>query len=236
MSEFRFKQFSIRQERAAMKVGTDGVLLGAWASLHHAPDTILDIGAGTGLISLMMAQRCSATAIDAIELHAGSFEECVYNFEASPWSDRLFCYHCGFEEFADEVDDQYELILSNPPFFTEEVGSGNPSRDQARQSWSLPPEVLLRGVTRLLAPNGMFCVVWPYRQESSFLQVARQFGLYPNRLTRVSGRPEAAIKRSLMALTFKACEPVEDTLNIEVRSGQYSEAYRELVNDFYLNL
>ena len=94
MSEFRFKQFTIQQARAAMKVGTDGVLLGAWASVEQAPDSILDIGAGTGLLSLMLAQRSDATVIDAVELLADAFEECVYNFEASPWSDRIFCYHC----------------------------------------------------------------------------------------------------------------------------------------------
>ena len=219
-----------------MKVGTDGVLLGAWASLEHTPDSILDVGAGTGLLSLMLAQRSNARLIDAVELHEEAFEECVYNFEASPWSDRLFCYHSGFEEYAEEVDDRYDLILSNPPYHREHVGSGNPSRDQARQSRSLPPATLLSGVSRLMAPNGMFCVVWPYREEGSFLKDAERFGLYPSRLTRVSGKPGGAIKRSLIAMTFQEGRPEEDQLIIEAPNGQYSETYTELVREFYLNL
>ena len=135
---FQFKQFTVHQDRCAMKVGTDGVLLGAWTSLEHQPDSILDIGAGTGLIALQMAQRSPAELIDAIELDEAAYEQCVANFEASAWSDRLFCYHAGLDEFVDEIDDQYDLIVSNPPFYSENVSSGDASRDQARQNNSLP--------------------------------------------------------------------------------------------------
>lgn len=113
---FRFKQFSIQQDKCAMKVGTDGVLLGAWTSLEDNPYAILDIGAGTGLISLMLAQRSQATIIDAIEIDAEAYEQCVANFEQSIWNDRLFCYHAGLDEFVDEIEDQYDLIVSNPHF------------------------------------------------------------------------------------------------------------------------
>lgn len=114
---FRFKQFSIQQDKCAMKVGTDGVLLGAWTSLEDNPYAILDIGAGTGLISLMLAQRSQATIIDAIEIDAEAYEQCVANFEQSIWNDRLFCYHAGLDEFVDEIEDQYDLIVSNPHLF-----------------------------------------------------------------------------------------------------------------------
>ena len=113
MKPFKFKEFSIHQDQCAMKVGTDGVLLGAWASLDKQPESILDIGAGTGLIALQLAQRSSAETIDAIELDNDAYEQCVANFEASPWGDRLFCYHAGFDEFVDEMDDSYDLIVSN---------------------------------------------------------------------------------------------------------------------------
>ncbi len=115
---FKFKQFTVQQDRSAMKIGTDGVLLGAWTNIDHFPETILDIGAGTGVISLMLAQRSEAIQIDAIEIEENAYEQTVENFEASNWGDRLFCYHAGFDEFVEEMQDeeQYDLIISNPPF------------------------------------------------------------------------------------------------------------------------
>jgi len=132
-----------------MKVGTDGVLLGAWVSLDTNPDSILDIGAGTGLIALMLAQRSTAETIDALEIDEAAFEQCVENFEASPWGDRLFCYHAGLDEFVTEWEDTYDLIVCNPPFYSEDVSSGNVSRDTARQNAALPFEELLNGAAAL---------------------------------------------------------------------------------------
>ena len=235
-TSFRFKQFTIRNDATAMKVGTDGVLLGAWASLDGNPQSILDIGAGTGLIALMLAQRSRATSIDAIEIDALAFEQCVENFEASPWSDRLFCYHCGLEEFALEIDDPYDLILSNPPFYIESVSSGKPARDAARQQASLPFATLLEGVCQLLSPEGRFCLILPFREEESFISLARTMGLFPNRITRVRGMAEAPVKRSLMQLSFQETGPVEDLLTLEIRRNEYTEAYRELTRDFYLKM
>ena len=165
---FKFKQFTLEQDRCAMKVGTDGVLLGAWTPLDHSPDTILDIGAGTGLIALMLAQRSTAETIDAVEIDGAAYEQCVENFEASPWADRLFCYHVGLDEFVAEMETPYDLIVSNPPFFTERVSSGNLSRDSARQNESLPFETLVDAVAKLLSPKGIFAVILPYGEEQGF--------------------------------------------------------------------
>ena len=233
-TSFRFKQFAIRNDGTAMKVGTDGVLLGAWASVEGNPQSVLDIGAGTGLIALMLAQRCPAETIDAIEIDAPAFEQCVENFEASPWSDRLFCYHCGLEAFVQEPADPYDLILSNPPFYPEEVSSGDPARDAARQQVSLPFEVLLQGVAQLLHPGGRFCLILPHREEASFVSLARKFRLFPSRITRVRGTAQSPVKRSLLEFSFREVPPREDLLTLEVDRNQYTEAYRELTRDFYL--
>ena len=139
-----------------MKVGTDGVLLGAWASVKNKPVSILDIGAGTGILSLMLAQRSLAENIEALEIDEDAHEQCVENFEASQWADRLFCYHAGLDEFVEEIEEPYDLIISNPPFYSEDVSSGNSSRDNARQNQSLPFDELLEGVSKLLSTDGIF--------------------------------------------------------------------------------
>ncbi|NNE76112.1 MAG: methyltransferase, partial [Pricia sp.] len=152
---FSFKEFIIDQYGCAMKIGTDSVLLGAWTSSSQNASAILDIGAGTGLLALMMAQRSNAQTIDAIEPDEAAYEQCVENFEASAWADRLFCYHADLEEFVEEFEEKYDLIICNPPFYTEDVSSGDVSRDKARQSRSMPFSMLLEGVSMLLENNGM---------------------------------------------------------------------------------
>ena len=131
-SSFKFKQFTIQQDRCAMKIGTDGVLLGAWVSLENKPQRILDIGAGTGIIALQLAQRCEAEIIDAVEINPDAFEQCVENFENSPWEDRLFCYHASIQEFAKESNKKQDLIITNPPFYSENSKTKNEARDIAR--------------------------------------------------------------------------------------------------------
>ena len=233
---FSFKEFKIDQDRCAMKIGTDAVLLGAWTSVQAGPNTILDIGAGTGVIALMLAQRCDAENIEAIEIDDAAYEQCVANFEASPWADRLFCFHAGLDEFVDEIDDCYDLIVSNPPFYSEEVSSGDAKRDLARQNSSLPFEELLHAVSLLLAPNGLFAVIIPHKEESIFLAHAMSLGFYPNRITHVKGNASAPIKRSLLQLSFKEDNTVEDELTIETARHQYTEGYKNLVKSFYLKM
>ncbi|MGB1232533.1 MAG: tRNA1(Val) (adenine(37)-N6)-methyltransferase, partial [Winogradskyella sp.] len=146
---FTFKEFTVNQDRCAMKIGTDGVLLGAWATIDHNPFSILDIGTGTGILSLMLAET-----IEAIEIDDAAFEQAAGNFEDSPWGDRLFCYHAGFNEFVEEIDDKYDLIVSNPPFYSENYKTENPQRDLARFTDALPFEHLLHGTAKLLDDNG----------------------------------------------------------------------------------
>lgn len=233
---FKFKQFSINQDRCAMKVGTDGVLLGAWTSLKNRPTSILDIGAGTGLLSLMLAQRSLAEHIEALEIDADAYEQCVENFEASPWADRLFCYHAGLDEFIEELEEPYDLIISNPPFYAESVSSGNASRDTARQNQSLPFDELLDGVSKLLAPDGSFATIIPFKEEIGFIELAASLGLFPQRILRVKGNSSAEIKRSLLEFSGKANAVLEDELTIEIKRHQFTFAYQELTKDFYLKM
>ena len=219
-----------------MKVGTDGVLLGAWASLNKNPDTILDIGAGTGLIALMLAQRSTAETIDAIEIEEAAYEQCVENFESSKWGDRLFCYHVGLDEFTEELEEPYDLIISNPPFYSEDVSSGNTSRDNARQSLSLPFESLLEGVSSLLSENGVFSTIIPFKEEERFLELASRFKLYLERRTRVRGNLTTEIKRSLLEFAFEPTKVKTDELTIELGRHEYTPTYIALTQDFYLKM
>ncbi|MRX63605.1 methyltransferase [Maribacter sp. RZ05] len=243
MKPFKFKQFTIKQDRCAMKIGTDGVLLGAWTAINNNTYNILDIGAGTGIIALMLAQRSFAENIEAIELDGDAFEQCTENFENSPWGDRLFCFHAGFDEFVDEYTEEkpdeselYNLIVSNPPFYKEEVTSGDYARDSARQNTSLPFNELVEGVTKLLTKDGSFSTIIPFKEESQFLNLTRQNGLYPSRITRVKGNSTTDVKRSLLQFSFSEQKIEINELVIEKERHQYTDDYIALTKDFYLNM
>ena len=233
----------MQQDRCAMKIGTDGVLLGAWTTVNPNSYSILDIGAGTGVISLMLAQRSSAENIEAIELDGDAFEQCTENFENSPWGDRLFCFHAGFDEFVDEYTEEepeeselYHVIVSNPPFHIEEVASGDNARDTARQNTSLPFNELVEGVSKLLTKDGSFNTIIPFKEETNFLTLAEKFSLFPKRITRVKGNPSSEIKRSLLEFTFSKAKISINELVIEKERHQYTNAYKKLTKDFYLKM
>lgn len=219
-----------------MKIGTDGVLLGAWAGIENNPSSILDIGSGTGLLSLMLAQRSLAENIEALEIDEDAYEQCVENFETSPWADRLFCYHAGLDEFIEEIEDSYDLIISNPPFYSEDVSSGNTSRDNARQNQSLPFNELLEGVSKLLSSNGLFATIIPFKEETTFTELAASSGLFPTRILRVKGNPSTKTKRSLLEFGFNKGEVTKDELTIEIKRHKYTLAYQELTREFYLKM
>lgn len=233
---FQFKNFKVDQDKCAMKIGTDAVLLGAWTSIKTQPFSILDIGAGTGILALMLAQRSIAQVIDALEIDSDAYEQCVGNFEQSPWGDRLFCYHASLEEFTNEIDDKYDLIVSNPPFYQEDYKTRNEKRDLARFQDAMPFEHLLESVSELLSGNGIFSVVIPFLVEDSFIQLAEAVGLFPNRILHVKGNPTSKAKRSLMEFSFQKTTISTNTLIIETERHQYTEDYINLTKDFYLKM
>ena len=233
---FNFKQFHVNQDRCALKIGTDGVLLGAWTPLINNPYNVLDIGAGTGILSLMLAQRSNAEQIDAIEIDEDAYEQCVENFEASPWGDKLFCFHAGLDEFVDEPEDEYDLIISNPPFYTDDYKSDNSSRDLARFEDALPFEELIEAAALLLSDNGIFSVIIPYKEEERFIDLCKELDLFPLKITRVKGTPTSEIKRSLLAFCRMEQTPLIDELVIEISRHNYTPEYIELTKEFYLKM
>ncbi len=236
-STFQFKQFIVEQDRCAMKIGTDGVLLGAWTSLDNDPDSILDIGSGTGVISLQLAQRSNAQTIDAIELDPDAFEQCTENFEASPWNDRLFCYHASVQEFTAEMDLKYDLIVSNPPFYTDNYKTEDPARDLARFTDTLPFEHLFLCAIQLLALGGIFSVIIPKKEQQNIESIASRHSLFPGRICEVRGTPDSPIKRVLMEFSReKFRSPVHEQLTIENGRHDYTDSYIALVKDFYLKM
>ena len=234
---FKFKQFSINQDKTAMKVGTDGVLLGAWTPTNHNPFSILDIGTGTGLIALMLAQRTTAEQIDALEIDEDAYAQAVDNFENSPWYDRLFCFHAGLDEFIEEPEDEYDLIVSNPPFHAEDYKTENEQRDLARFQEAMPFEDLVEAADLLLSENGILAVIIPYKEESRFIALAKDFELFPIKITRIKGTPNTEIKRSLLAFSrLEITDILTDELVIETDRHIYTPEYISLTKDFYLKM
>lgn len=234
---FQFKQFTVQQDRCAMKIGTDSVLLGAWTPIENKPFSILDIGAGTGILSLMLAQRSAAEQIDSLEIDEDCYEQCVENFENSPWSDRLFCFHAGLDEFIEEPEDEYDIIISNPPFYSEDYKSDNSQRDLARFQDALPFEDLVEAADLLLSENGIFAVIIPFKEEERFIDLCAEVELFPVKVTRVKGSHTTPIVRSLLAFKRYELSVLEaDELVIEINRHEYTDDYINLTKDFYIKM
>lgn len=218
-----------------MKVGTDGVLLGAWARLEPSQRRILDIGTGTGLIALMAAQRTEAwgAEIAGVEIDAGAAEDARDNFEDSEWSARVSVVECPIQEFHPE--EKFDHILSNPPYFVASLLSPNESRTTARHTTSLTFEELAAAAARLLSPDGRLSLVLPYDAVGDMTLAAARSGLFLARRADVRTKHTAEPKRSLLEYRFEPRPTLRTDLTIHIAGGDYSEEYRILTKDFYLN-
>ena len=231
--EFVFKQFKIIQDKCAMKVGTDAVLLGSWVNTANA-NSILDIGTGTGIIALMLAQRSNAV-IDAIDIDHNAYIQAVENAEACRWKNHIRVHHISLQEFSLNQDQKYDLIVSNPPYFVDSSKASGESRSNARHTDQLPYDDLLKGVLKLLQPGGKFYVILPTKESELFRDMAEQHKLFLTKLTRVVTRTDKPEKRWLMRFEFTRKSFSEDSIIIEAdERHSYTDAYKELTKDYYL--
>jgi tRNA1Val (adenine37-N6)-methyltransferase len=222
-----------------MKIGTDGVLLGAWCSLKDNTNKILDIGSGTGVISLMLAQRFNNTTIDSVEIENNAYEQSVENFERSVWADRLFCFHSTFQDFAKERKEDgetYDLIISNPPFYTDNVKNNNRARNKARSTSFLSFVELISGVSKILSNQGEFTTIIPFKEEAKFIEISKQNNLFLNKICRVKGNNNSDIKRSLLTFSFYKKKLDENNLIIETSRHLYTDEYINLTKNFYIKM
>jgi len=232
---FQFKQFLVRQDKTVFKVGTDGVLLGSWADVSNV-NSVLDIGTGTGLLALMIAQRCTAS-ITGIEIDEASFHQAVDNASKSPWSDRVEILHISLQDFVKTGSLSYELIISNPPYFSDSLKSGDESRNIARHAIKLPFRDLIEGVDSLLAMQGRFCLILPAGMVRDFIADCLSAGLYLHRDLAVKPTEFLPAKRHLLDFRKTSAARI-DKKEIAIERSirhDYTGTYRELTRDFYLS-
>ena len=230
---FRFKQFEIHDELSAMKIGTDGVLLGAWVDVADAR-SILDVGTGTGLVAIMCAQLNAQARVHGIDIVEDAATEAQQNMARTAWCDRLSVEHADLRDYDPDV--RYDHIVSNPPFFLTTLQSPDATRAMARHADTLPYADLVSAAERLLTPGGRLSIVLPTECAATFRSVAFE-RLWLSRITDVVTREGETPKRTLMEfrLSAKPLMPCADSLTIQAKDGSYTEEYRRLTEEFYLN-
>jgi Predicted O-methyltransferase len=229
---FSFKQFTIYQDKCAFKVGTDGVLLGAYADISSAK-SILDIGTGTGLIALMLAQRCGAI-ITAIEPDPESFSQACSNIEGCKWNDRIKAENFSFQNFS-PGDDRFDFIVTNPPYFADSLKNPDPGKAAARHNFLLANDDLLQGVRRLLSEDGKFQIILPFAEANVFIAEAQAYGFYCNDILKIKPVPSGEVRRMIMTFTRQRQKLTEKFLTIEHgKRHEFTEEYINLTKEFYL--
>ena len=232
---FSFKQFTVYHDQCAMKVGIDGVLLGAWTTATQT-ESILDIGTGTGLIALMLAQRSSAQ-IDAIDIDRNAIQQANENISNSPWSNRIHAEKISLQLFAEKSKMRFDLIISNPPYFINSTKTPSEVRTNARHTDTLTHEELIKNSLGLLKPTGRICIILPVNEGFRCLALALEIGLYCSKKCTVFPKPNSAPKRLLLELSVQPSAEIETELTIESNERHhYSPEFTLLAKDFYLKL
>lgn len=233
-ADFHFKQFSIKQERSTHKVGTDAVLLGSWVKVTTA-QRLLDIGTGTGVIALMLAQRTSAEIIiDAVEIEKDDAEQAKENVSQSPWPKKIQIHHSSIQNFSSP--DKYDLIVTNPPYFENSWLPPEKKRSQARHTHHLSFDELLESAKRLLKDDGRLALILPHQEAVDFIQRAHFVQLYCMRQMTFRSRINKPVERLLLELGPIPGQLIKEEMILHEESNGWSEAYRLLTNDFYLNI
>ena len=231
---FHFKKFSIEDSAAAMKIGTDAVLLGAWTKCENE-SRILDIGTGSGILSLMLAQRTSKIFIDALEIDQEAATLAMENAKFSPWGNWITVHQTSFQEFAKASPNKYSLIICNPPFFSKSLKASTKARNLARHNDSLPLNELLSGVTNLLTNNGKASFIFPFEAIANWKNEARYFSLFPARITVVKSSQTHLPHRAMVTFSKEGkTKMIENEIYIYHEKGVYSNEYRELTMPYYL--
>lgn len=231
---FRFKQFSISDDNCSMKVGVDAVLLGAWCNVEGAT-RILDIGTGSGVIALMLAQRSEAL-IHAIEIDSKAAEQASFNASESPWSGRLNIENISIQHFMSSGIQHFDMIVCNPPYFNNSLLSPASGRNQSRHSGEMPHDMLAMAFSELSSPAGRCCVILPVPESILFVSLMQANGFSPTRKMLVYPKPGKAANRAMIQFERNSvvfC--LEEILEIRNSDNTYSNAYKELTRDFYLN-
>ena len=229
---FRFKQFTVFHDRCAMKVGTDGTLLGAWTDITGV-QSILDIGTGTGLVALMLAQR-SRAHIDAVEIDPEACIQARENVARSPWRDRIQVYLSSVQDYATTCSKRYDLIVSNPPFFDNASKASQKARTVARHSDSLSQIDLLQVAEQLLGENGRLAVIYPTEAAKLFQEKAESFGLFCHRKLYIKPTLASQTKRIVLEFCKHQLSSQENVLAIEATRRVYTPEFISLIKDFYL--
>jgi tRNA1Val (adenine37-N6)-methyltransferase len=228
---FSFKQFTIHQDKAAFKVGTDGVLLGAVADLAGV-NRILDVGSGTGLIAIMAAQRSNAEII-AIEPDYDSYIQCRENIRLCPWKERIKVENISLQEY--NTSGLFDLIVSNPPFFTDSLKSPDPRKSSSRHNDSLTNGELLDNVARLLTETGRFQLILPYVEGNIFIADAAGYGLICIDILKIRPLPNSEIRRLILTFSRQRLKTTERFLTIEHgKRHEFTGEYINLTKEFYL--
>jgi len=230
---FRFKQFSVEQGSVTMKVNTDGVLLGCWCNLSFFKGKALDIGTGTGVIALILAQRSTQLQIDALDIDEEAFRVSSQNFLNSPWYNRLHVFYSPLQDF--EPSEKYEVIITNPPYFENRYKSDKNEKNIARHTDSLPFEFLINFVHQNLSTEGLFHLILPADEGNFFIQLAELKGLFLVRKTNVASYQSKPIIRYLLSFSLQEKELEENEFFIYNGPNLgYTNEYIELTKDFYL--